>query len=89
MKVHHIGYAVKNLEKAIDDFSSLGYRLVSDIVDDAIRNVRICFMENGGYIELVAPLTDGSDVSGVLRGKVSGPITFVMRLMTLQIRLQK
>lgn len=48
MKVHHIGYAVKNLEKAIDDFSSLGYRLVSDIVDDAIRNVRICFMENGG-----------------------------------------
>lgn len=56
MKIHHIGYMVKHIDKAIDSFSRLGYELISDTVDDDIREAQICFLSNGGYVvELVSP----------------------------------
>mgnify|MGYP002627500138 FL=1 len=56
MKIDHIGYAVKNIEKAMIDFIKLGF-VFEKPVDDYDRNVRIAFGDNDGYrIELVAPL---------------------------------
>ena len=56
MKIDHIGYAVKNIEKAMIDFIKLGF-VFEKSVDDYDRNVRIAFGDNDGYrIELVAPL---------------------------------
>lgn len=56
MKIDHIGYAVKNIEKAVIDFIKLGF-VFEKPVDDYDRNVKIAFGNNDGYrIELVAPL---------------------------------
>lgn len=62
MTVDHIGYAVKNIEKAEKQMKALGYSF-EPTVDDADRNVYIAFGSLAGYrIELVAP---GSQEGGV------------------------
>lgn len=59
MKIHHIGYLVKNVEKAVKAAEVLGFVSCSDRVYDADRRIHIVFMENGGYcIELVQPDQD-------------------------------
>lgn len=74
LKVHHIGYLVKKLPKAIDAFERLGYRTVSDTVYDNYRNIHICFMEKDGYwIELVSPADGESVVSGLLKKYKNSP----------------
>nr|3HDP_A Chain A, Glyoxalase-I [Clostridium acetobutylicum] len=60
LKVHHIGYAVKNIDSALKKFKRLGYVEESEVVRDEVRKVYIQFVINGGYrVELVAP--DGED----------------------------
>ena len=55
MTVHHIGYLVKNMEKAIRKFQTLGYVQTSDVTYDAIRRIDIVFLEKDGYtVELVS-----------------------------------
>lgn len=67
MKVHHIGYAVKNLEQSIGVFEALGYT-VGEITADAGRNIRIVFLQNGSEcVELVAPDGDETPVDSVLK----------------------
>ena len=56
MKIDHIGYAVKKMERARNAFQALGYAF-SEVIDDPERNVQISFGEKDGYrIELVCPL---------------------------------
>ncbi len=56
MKIDHIGYAVRRIERAISSFKDLGYSF-GDIIDDTDRNIKIAFGENDGWrIELVSPL---------------------------------
>ena len=45
MKIHHIGYLVKNLSEARDTFIQLGYKMISDIIYDKMRKVEICFLK--------------------------------------------
>lgn len=67
MKVHHIGYAVKNLEQSISVFEALGYT-AGEITADAGRQIRIAFLQNGSEcVELVAPDGDETPVDGVLK----------------------
>ena len=76
MKIDHIGYAVKRIDKAIEAFSGLGY-VFGDIVDDTDRNLKIVFGEKDGYrIELVAILDKKADspITDVL--KRSGPTPY-------------
>lgn len=62
MKVDHIGYAVRDVEKAKASMASLGY-IFGPTVEDRDRNVSLCFGELSGYrVELVAPLGPGSPV---------------------------
>lgn len=44
LKIHHIGYLVKKIEKAKQGFKVLGYHTEQDTVYDSIRKVEICFM---------------------------------------------
>lgn len=68
MKVHHIGYAVKNIEEAVKTFQQLGYTLGGGITKDDFRCVKICFMKNGNEcVELVAPNGEKTPVDGVLK----------------------
>ncbi len=68
MKPHHIGYLVKNIEKALPEFLALGYDCVSSIIYDQYRNIDICFLQNGELcVELVCPKSGESVVSGLLK----------------------
>ncbi len=56
MRIDHIGYAVKRMDRAQSSFEKLGFSF-EQVVDDTDRNVKITFGINDGYrIELVAPL---------------------------------
>ena len=62
MKIDHIGYAVKNIEKTKKSMEAIGYTFES-IVEDFDRNIYIAFGEMDSYrVELVAPISNGSPV---------------------------
>ena len=68
LKIHHIGYLVKKIEKAKQAFTALGYLVEQDTVYDDIRKVEICFLIKDGYrIELVSPVSEDSVVFGLLK----------------------
>lgn len=74
LSVHHIGYLVKKIEKAIQTFLSLGYQIEHDTVYDDIRKVNICFLVKDGYrIELVSPASEDSVVSGLMKKYKNSP----------------
>ena len=63
MKVHHIGYFVKNIEKGKRSFIDLGYEVEQDVVRDEYRGIDIAFLVKDGYrVELVSPYTEESVV---------------------------
>jgi len=67
-KVHHVGYAVPEIESAIVEFETLGWRIYGKVTDDVARKVRIQFLvQEGKFIELVAPLTDDSPIKKTLQ----------------------
>lgn len=75
MKIHHIGYAVKNIEKSIEVFKNLEYHIGETIRDD-LRKVNICFVEKDGYVvELISPIDKNQEsiVDGVLKKSGNGP----------------
>ena len=56
MRIDHIGYAVKRIDRALSSFEKLDY-VFEPVIDDTDRNVKLAFGEKDGYrIELVAPL---------------------------------
>lgn len=56
MKIDHIGYAVKRIDRALTAFQKLGFEF-EPVIDDTDRNVKLAFGNKDGYrIELVAPL---------------------------------
>lgn len=75
VKVHHIGYAVKNIDKSFQMFEKMGFHKIGNETHDMIRKVDICFIADEGektIIELIAPFEKGSDVDGALE-KWGGP----------------
>ena len=48
MRVHHIGYLVKRIDRARAVFETLGFTAADEAVYDEYRDVNIQFMENGG-----------------------------------------
>ena len=74
MRIHHIGYAVSDIESSMQVFLALGYRCEGSIVHDEARRVSILFMVNGQYrIELVAPSDDKSPVTELLKRNGAAP----------------
>lgn len=74
LKIHHIGYLVKKIEKAKQTFEALGYLTEQDIICDEIRKVRICFLIKDGYrVELVSPVSEDSVVSGLMKKYKNSP----------------
>ena len=74
LKVHHIGYLVKKIDKAKRDFLALGYEIEADTVYDHIRKVDICFLIKDGYrVELISPTEEDSVVSGLMKRFKNSP----------------
>ncbi len=64
---HHIGIACRDSVKSQQFYTSMGYA-ATDIVDDPLQHVRICFLEKEGAprLELLEPLDDQSPVARTL-----------------------
>lgn len=74
MRVDHIGYAVRDIDKARKTMEVLGYSFKS-VIEDKDRNIFIAFGELDGYcIELVSPLGDGTPVDSILTK--NGPMPY-------------
>ena len=71
MRLHHIGYVVRSIEKSVDSYGrSFESRSSSPIVHDPIQRVRVAFLfpgsECGTLIELIEPAHERSPVSRFL-----------------------
>jgi len=74
MKIHHIGYLVRNVEKAKVKFLALGYKEISEKFFDEGRGIFILFMEKNGYVvELVEPHGEKSVVAGIYKKLRNSP----------------
>ena len=74
ISLHHVGYAVANLDKSIQMYRYMGYELISSVTTDERRNINIAFMKerkSGLCIELIEPLTDNSPITETLTQKKS------------------
>ncbi|MBO5551600.1 MAG: VOC family protein [Lachnospiraceae bacterium] len=73
MKIHHIGYLVKKMDKALPRFEELGYSVEKEPVYDEYRRADIAFLTMDGYrIELVCPHKD-SEVYPLLKKLGNSP----------------
>jgi len=75
MQIHHIGYLIKNIEKARDSFTVLGFSTGQDIVYDSQRDIDILFMKNaeGINIELITPKSEHSVVAKLFKTYKNAP----------------
>ena len=76
MIVDHIGYAVKDIKKAKEEFETLGFEF-EELVEDTDRNIFIRFGNNGCYrIELIQTMNEEepSPVKEIL--KKNGPTPY-------------
>lgn len=74
MKIHHIGYLVKKLDRAKAAFLALGYSVEHEPVRDEYRKIDIIFLRHDGYrIELVSPYDPDSVVGGLVNRLGNSP----------------
>lgn len=74
MRIHHIGYAVKNIEEAFKSFKILGFEKVNEKVVDEERKVKILFVKNNEYlVELIEPYGNNSPIDNILKNSGSTP----------------
>jgi methylmalonyl-CoA/ethylmalonyl-CoA epimerase len=70
MRFHHIGYAVKDMRRYLNDFFVPMFSPVSvtEPVSDPVQQVTVCFAEmpGGTVIELVEPLGEKSPVNSIV-----------------------
>ncbi len=65
---HHFGLAVKDFEKPIRFYSSIGYNCSEPIIDDLQRvELVMCTSEHFPNVELVKPIDDQSPVKNYLK----------------------
>lgn len=92
MIIDHIGYLVKDINKSIEGFKSLGFTQETDVITDDIadgkngaRNVLLCFLKNDTTrIELVSPIDEESDVYATLKRQGEGPYHICYRVVDIE-----
>lgn len=67
MKIHHIGYLVKNIEASISLYESMGYKSIGEKYRDYDRKADIVFLKNREYcVELISPWKESS-LNGMMK----------------------
>jgi methylmalonyl-CoA/ethylmalonyl-CoA epimerase len=74
MKLHHVGIVTDDIESAIRHHKELfGFVPLTEVVDDSVQKVSVVMLsgpeEDSVPVELIAPLSDDSPVSQILKGK--------------------
>ena len=91
MKIDHIGYAVKRIDRAITSFENLGF-VFEPVIDDVDRNVKLAFADKDGYrIELVSPLDrkQESPVDQYVRNSIGTPYHICYESDDLETEIEK
>lgn len=79
LEFHHLGYAVKSIEKSLEVFEILGFSREGSPEIDERRKVRIQFIRKDGIsFELIEPAGEGSPVEKILQERGSTPYHFCM-----------
>jgi len=74
MKVHHVGYLVKNIDKAMEKFKLLGFQCENEVIYDSIQKANIIFLINSEYrIELIEPVEQDSVTYNLLKKVGNSP----------------
>ncbi len=86
---HHIGVAVKNIEKAKKKYSLLGYKPGKNISVPS-QSVNVCFLEKADEpcIELIEPTSEKSPVNTMLKKVGSGPYHICYLVNNIQESLE-
>ncbi len=65
---HHIGYAVKDIDRTAKYYTATGWQL-GEVYTDTIQNTYIAFLTREGFpmIELVAPIDETSPICNTLK----------------------
>ncbi len=76
MSFHHVGIAVQNINEAICAYEALGYSRTSEVIQDPIQKVQLCFLDKveSPTLELVAAVSSESPVTNILAK--SGPTPY-------------
>jgi methylmalonyl-CoA/ethylmalonyl-CoA epimerase len=74
LKFHHIGIACFTIDESKAFYEQMGYK-PSDVTDDPIQDIRICFLEKDDVpmIELLAPIDEKSPVNRILETQGVAP----------------
>ena len=96
MKIDHVGYLCKDINKSISLFLSLGYKQETKVFEDNVaegenkaRNVFICFLRNGANrVELVSPIDESSDVYATIQRQGEGPYHICYQVEDLEDSIQ-
>ena len=76
LKFHHVGCAVRDIEKAVGFYSgTLGCRRLTEPVSVPSQKVKVCFLElgPGALLELVEGVEDGSPIDQLVDKTGGGP----------------
>lgn len=73
IKVNHLGYIVKEINCAVNEFENIGFKFLKPIIEDKKRNMLACLMVKDGYvIEIISPMNKKSEVYSLSRKSFSG-----------------
>jgi len=85
MKIHHVGYLTKRLEKSQDQFLKLGYEVERPVKYDDIRKINISFLKKDGYrVELIEPVDKESPMYPLLKNYKNTPYHFCYSVENLE-----
>ena len=74
MKIHHVGYLAKSIDKTEKKFFELGYEVEQPTKYDEIRDIKIEFLRNGDYrVELIEPASKNSPLYPLLKNYKNSP----------------
>lgn len=89
MKINHVGYLVGNIKEGIKSFEQLGYERKSEVIEDLLRRIHICFLERDGYcVELVSPIDETSVVYQTYKKIQSAPYHICYEVENIESSLQ-
>ncbi len=73
MKINHVGSIVRDIEKAVTQYTDLGFTKESKKIKDDIQEVFIVFMKKDNYvIELIQPVDKTSKMNNLLKKQGAG-----------------
>lgn len=92
MRIDHLGYLVKDMERTVSEFLEMGYQITKQIQDES-RKVSLVFMENvasnGIVVELVQPTAPDSVVAKMLKRNGVSPYHICYLASSLEDAIKK